>query len=89
MYRTDKARGSLLDKPNTHRLLELVMCTFPMYGHGSLCSELLLEHTHQLFKGWLQRNTHPWAHITAMEKALEKDWMSRLSSLHNIWLRSE
>ena len=85
-FKMDKTCGAFLDKPNTHRLLELVQTTIPMYGHGRLCSELVLEHTHTLFKSWLQNNSHTNAHLTAMEKALSRDWMWRLSSLYSIWL---
>ena len=88
-YKMDRTCGAFLDKPKTHRLLELVLTTIPMYGHGRLCSELVLEHTHTLFKGWLQSNTHTNAHLTAMEKALSRDWMWRLSSLYSLWVNGD
>lgn len=84
-YKQDNTIGGPLDRPMTHRLLELVMSTIPIYGHGLLCSELILEHTHQLFKRWLVQNTHADSHITGMEKAVGRDWMCRLSSLYNTW----
>ena len=46
-----------------------------------MCSELVLEHTHQQFKKWLVSSTHPDVHIRAIEKALARDWLWRLSSL--------
>ena len=84
-YVHDRDLGTILDKPITHRLLELVMTTIPSYGHARLCSELVLEHAHQQFKKWLVSNTHANAHITAMEKAICRDWLWRLSSLHSLW----
>ena len=88
-YHKEKDCGAHLDKPNTHRLLELVITTIPMYGHGRLCSEMVLEHTHTFFKKWLERNTHTNAHLTAMEKALSRDWMWRFSSLYSMWVRGD
>ena len=85
VYRVDKDVGSILDKPITHRLLELVKTTIPAYGHARLCSELVLEQAHQQFKKWLVSDTHPDAHLSAMEKAVGRDWFWRLSSLHSLW----
>ena len=84
-YVKDKSVGATLDRPMTHRLLELVMSTIPTYGHALLCSELILEHTHQLFKRWLVQNTHTDAHLTGMERAIGRDWMWRLSSMYRLW----
>ncbi len=39
-----------VDKPNVHRLRELVLCTLPMLGHVSAVGELPLEKTHQGLK---------------------------------------
>lgn len=83
-YTVDQEIGKYLDKPIVHRLLEIVMHTIPLYGHARICSEMILEHTHQQFKSWLQRNTHCDAHITATEKAVSKDWLWRISSLNSL-----
>ena len=85
VYKDDRNAGGPLDRPMAHRLMELVMSTIPTYGHALLCSELILEHTHQTFKRWLVQNTHADAHISGMEKTLVRDWMWRLSSLYNLW----
>lgn len=84
-YVRNKEIGVILDKPITHRLLELVYTTIPAYGHMRLCSELVLEQAHTQFKRWLVLNTHTNAHITAMEKAIGRDWMWRLACLHRTW----
>ena len=78
-----------MDKPITHRLLELVTHTVPTYGHARLCSEMVLEHSHQQFKHWLTKNTHGDVHISAMEKVMARDWLWRLSSLYSIWLETK
>ena len=85
MYNEDPVVGSLLDKPIVHRLLELVMHTVPLYGHARMCSEMVLEQAHQQFKSWLQKTTHPTVHLTAMDKAIARDWLWRLCALHETW----
>ena len=50
VYTENKAVGEIVDKPITHRLLELVMTTIPTFGHARVCSEMVLEHAHQQFK---------------------------------------
>jgi len=73
--------GGLLDKPNAHRLLELCAHSIPIFKHASNISELVLESIHQNFKGWLERNSHPNSHITALENAIAKYWSTRLYAL--------
>ncbi len=75
----------ILDKPNAHRLLELVHHTLPMYKHCLNVSELVLEMVHRTFKEWLDRNTHHDAHITAIEVAAARDWGNRLYCLYMTW----
>ena len=79
--------GCLMDKPVLHRLAELAFHTVPTNGHALLCSELVLEHTHTVFKQWLQNNTHADVHLTAVEKAVGRDWLWRLSVLYGMWLK--
>ena len=82
VFAENKLVGAIVDKPITHRLLELVSSTIQMYGHARICSEMVLEHTHQQFKKWLANSTGTDAHLTAMEKALGRDWLWRLSALY-------
>lgn len=77
--------GRRLDKPITHRLLEVVSHTVPLYGHARLCSEMVCEHTHTQFKSWLSKSTHQDVHLVAMEKAIARDWLWRLSGLTRMW----
>ena len=58
------------DKPNGYRLIELTVHTLPLFGHGLLFSEMIFEMVHFFFKKWLEDNTHPDSHITAVEIAL-------------------
>ena len=81
----NKEMGKRLDKPITHRLLEVVFHTVPLYGHARLCSEMVCEHTHTQFKSWLSKSTHQDVHLVAMEKAIARDWLWRLSSLTRLW----
>jgi len=75
----------LLDKPNSHRLLELAVQTIPMFKHALIVSELVLEMVHRVFKNWLETNPNPDAHISGVEIALARDWSSRLLVLYKIW----
>ena len=77
--------ASVLDKPNAHRLVELGVHTVPNFGHGRNCSEMVLEQVHRHFKGSLEKNTHAHSHLTAMDKAVSRDWLSRLHVLVSIW----
>ena len=85
VHREDPSIGKVMDKPVMHRLLELVTHTIPTYGHARMCSELVLEQTHQTFKTWLCNNTHSNVHISAVDRAIGKDWMRRVAVLFNIW----
>ena len=81
----DKELGAELDKPNTHRMLELAFHTIPTFGHARNCTEMILEGMHQVFKKWLQKSTHQNCHISAVERALTGDWAGRLFALFKIW----
>ena len=81
----DPRLGAILDKPNAHRAVELSMHTIPTFGHARNCSELVLESMHQVFKGWLERNPHQDSHLTAVERALTRDWNGRVFALFKIW----
>ena len=76
--------GALLEKPNSHGAVELAVHTIPTFGHGRNCSELVLESMHQVFIGWLERNTHQTAHLSAVERALARDWTGRFYALFKI-----
>lgn len=78
--------GSILDKPNVHRLLELCANSIPIFQHATNISELVLESIHQNFKGWLERNSNHNSHITAFDNAIAKDWAIRLYALFNYFM---
>ena len=81
VMRDDDKAGAILDKPNAHRAIELVMHTVPTFGHAGNCSKMVLELMHQVFKNWLERSAHQDSHLTAVERALTKDWMGRAYAL--------
>jgi len=78
-------RGRILDKPNAHRALELCFHTVPNYGHARNCSEMVLELMHRTFKDWLEANTNDDSHLTAVERALGRDWLGRIHSLYQCY----
>ncbi len=55
-----------VDKPNTHRILELVHCTLPMVGHIARCEELVLERAHQPLKRAIKKSNNRDIHMHAM-----------------------
>ena len=83
----DNELGAELDKPNAHRALELVVHTIPTFGHARNCSEMVLESMHQVFKGWLEKSAHFNSHISAVERALTRDWAGRVYALFKVWER--
>lgn len=52
-----------------------------MYGHGSNLEEIFLELARNSFKGCLETNTNKDEHISAMERGLGRDWISRVNLL--------
>ncbi len=75
----------LKDRPNSHRLIELAVHTAPLFGHGKLTSELVLELTHTFFKGWFKENTHSSAHLTALDLFTTRIWSSNVFILYHMW----
>ena len=83
-----KIHGSLsklIDKPNIHRLLELVTHTIPILSHCHLISEMLFESAHQPLKFSLSRNSNKNGHIYAVDLVLSKDWFTRICHVWNSW----
>lgn len=76
--------SSHIDRPNVHRLLELVIHTIPAYNHVSYICELVYESAHQPLKFYLSRNHSANSHIYAVQLILAKDWIVRLWCLWKI-----
>lgn len=74
-------KKQLIDRPNVHRLLELVVHTVPLYGHASLVGEMLFESMHQPLKRSLSKDTSPHAHNSAIIHAVCHDWLHRIAEL--------
>ena len=70
--------GSLIDKPNIHRLVELINRTIPTFGHVRIISEMHFETVHQTLNRALKGNTHRNKHITSVYHAACADWHRRL-----------
>lgn len=73
--------GCHVDRPNAHRVLELVHHTIPLFNHVTFVCELVFEAAHQPLKFFLSRNTTLNSHLHAVQLVLAKDWMVRLWSL--------
>ena len=85
VFRSNHPYGKALNKPNVHRAIELCLLTIPSFGHARNCSEMALESEHRNFKRWLEKNSHADAHLTAVERSLLKDWLSRCHGLYMQW----
>lgn len=70
--------GKYVDRPNTHRLLELTTHTLSIYRHLLYVCELVFESAHQPLKFLLSRNTTSKSHITAAQIIVIKDWIFRI-----------
>lgn len=69
-----------VDKPNLHRLLELVGTTLHMLSKLSLIGELILERRHQVLKRSAKRSNNHSIHLHGMDTVVFNDWQSRLNS---------
>ncbi len=74
----------VVDKPNVHRLKELVYETLPMFGHVSVFGELPLEKTHQELKRAIKMSSKKNAHIQAMDSAIFGDWQGRITMVAHL-----
>ena len=74
-----------VDRPNIHRLMELVYHTIPMMNHISYVCELVFESAHQPLKFFLSRNHTLNSHVYSVQLILAKDWLIRLWSLWRVY----
>lgn len=79
------SHSTVLENPNTHRLIELYVHAIPLFSHISLVFELILETVHRCFKNWQQKNISHHSHIIVVDIALERDWCARLYTLYMYW----
>ncbi len=70
-----------VDKPNVHRLREMVRTTLPMVGHMSLIGELVLEKAPQRLKRALKQSNIKYAHLQSMLSVSFDDWRGRSTSI--------
>ncbi len=68
-----------IDKPNLHRLLELVRTTLPMIGHVSRIGELVFERTHQTLKRAIRQSNNKDIQIQSVLSSTYNDWQGRMS----------
>lgn len=84
----DRGKANALDRPFTHRFLEIIYNTMPTDGHGRISSEPLLEKPHQQFKSWVSMITYSINHITTMNEAMARNGLERFDSLQLEWFAS-
>lgn len=77
--RVSKLAIQALDRPNLHRLQELVFSTVPMIGSVHRIGELPLEKTHQLFKRAIGQSINKYVQIQSVQNAIFDDWQGRLT----------
>lgn len=46
---------------------------------------MAFELAHHRFKGWLVSNVNDGAQVSGVERAIAFDWVSRVSSLYDMW----
>ena len=76
---------SLIDRPNSHRLLELTAHTIPLYSHLYFICELVFEATHQPLKFFLSRNHTASSHLHAVHMILARDWLIRINAFWTMY----
>ncbi len=79
-YRDFQTAIKTIDRPNVHRLHELVCTTLPMVGHMCLIGELVLEKAHQVLKRALRQSNYKDVQLVSMESAAIDDWQGRLTA---------
>ena len=88
-HSTHHEQAKLVDRPNTHRLLELTTHTIPIYAHALHISEMVFESAHQPLKFFLSRNTTSNSHLYAVELILARDYFIRLTCLWKLYNQEE
>ena len=76
--RKNPALARMVDRPNTHRILELTSHTLRLYSHILFVTELVFEATHQPLKFFLARNNTSNSHLHSVHIVLVKDWLIRI-----------
>ena len=81
MILVNEEKGKIFDRPNLHRLRELMAHTLPMFGNLKHIQELILEKGHQQAKRSLKMSNQKNPQLQAMNDALVEDLLCRLKSL--------
>lgn len=82
---TSSVIRSKLDRPNTHRLLELYCSTIPHFSHALFFADMGFESNHQPLKSALSRDTNINSHISSVYHVLARDWFSRVCEHSTMW----
>lgn len=72
--------ASVMDKPNFHRLIELVVHTIPRFGHARFVSDLTFEHKQKNLKKLYRRgNNMGYNHLWSITPELFEKWTTDLA----------
>lgn len=75
---------SIIDKPNTHQILELSFHTIFCYNRIWYICELVFKSAHQPLKFDHSRNTFRNSHVYFIHMILTKEWLLRIWELWHI-----
>lgn len=67
-----------LDRPNTHRILELYIYTSSISGNALIASGLEFEASHQSLNTTILRNTSCKSHMNAVDQSIGSNWLLRI-----------
>jgi len=81
--------AELLDKPNLHRLRELVIHTLPKFGHVRHISDLTYEHKHQALKKGYQRGNNTENNNFALRTDVYQNWKQTLGRTYTKLSRND
>lgn len=73
---------SILDKPNLHRLPELVVHSIPIYRHCNFFSDSLFEAKHQRMKRNYHRNKNEDRNVWAVHADAIYEWKEKLARVY-------
>lgn len=73
-----------LDRPSTHRFLELCLHSMPLYGHKRIIFDLTFDTDHQTLESGISKCTSRSSHHSAVHQVLAKNWFSRIYDTHRM-----
>lgn len=69
------AVSRLLDRTNTHRLIELYVHTLSLFAHALFVSDATFKSKNQPLKAVLAKDCHRNNHVTSVYQNVSSDWL--------------